>query len=241
VDKENAEIILYSTREASNHKGNHKHGLQDFLTDIHTVFAASSLLTKITELPSYSEYKSIINAWKSASGLDEETFGKFLRHLRFELNQDDLQRQQQNIITKLALLGIDERFYDTLLNAVVDWSISGTAITKTDVLKKLGIAHRLIDTVAHDYGVEKSHYIENTLRTSSRRVHSDRWTTRKRKIYSINSVSANKTSGEICILLLRPARNRPWQPQDGERNISQIIMHRYQKCISRHEFPSTLL
>ncbi len=163
VDKENAEIILYSTRDASNQKGHYKHGLQDFLNDIHTAFVASPLLTKLSELPSYGEYKSIISAWESASGLDEVTFDKFLRHLRFELNQDDLQRQRQNIITRLALLGIDERLYDTLLNAVVGWSISGTAITKTEVLKKLGIAHRLIDTVAHDYGVEKNHYIENTL------------------------------------------------------------------------------
>ncbi|HEU5375894.1 MAG TPA: dsDNA nuclease domain-containing protein, partial [Ktedonobacteraceae bacterium] len=162
ANQEDMEIILYSTREASNHKGRYKHSLQDFLNNIHAPFIASPLHAKLSELPSYGEHKSIIDAWKSASGLDEVTFDEFLRHLRFELDQDNLQRQRQKILTKLALLGISERLFDTLLIAVVEWSISGTAITKTEILKKLGIAHRLIDTVAQDYGVEKNHYVENT-------------------------------------------------------------------------------
>lgn len=163
VDKDHAEIILYSTRRASSRKGDAQHSLQDFLNNIHTPLITSPLLTRLSELPSFNNYKSIVEALKSASGLDEEAFDPFLRHLRFELNQDDLQRQRQKILTKLALLGIDERLYDTLLKAVVEWSISATAITKAEVLKELGLAQRLIDTVAHDYEVEENHYIENTL------------------------------------------------------------------------------
>ncbi len=162
VDKEHAEIILYSTRGASNHKGRSIHSLQDFLNDIHTKFVTSPPLTKLSDLPLYSEYEGTIGALRKTSGLDEETFSKFLRSLRFELNQDDIQRQRQNVITKLAMLGIDEQLYDSLLNAVVEWSISGVSISKTDVLKRLGIANRFVDTIAHDYEVEKQYYVENS-------------------------------------------------------------------------------
>ena len=167
ADRENAEIILYSTRVISNRKQPSQgidHSLQEFIEDVHSPFVNSPTATSLRSLPRYKEYESAIQLLLQASGLpDEETFCKFLKRLRFELNQDGIDTQREQLLAKLDSLGIERTLYDSLLNAVVEWSIPPRrSISASDVLKRLGLADRFVDRVAHDFKVEEQHYVENT-------------------------------------------------------------------------------
>jgi NACHT domain len=163
-NKEHCEIILFSTKRASNQKrqkGGITKSLADFIEHIHLPFAESTEYTKLTELPHYVEYEAIIEKLRLASGLDQNTFWQFLKRLRFALSQGDKEEQREKIIHKMESLGIEQHLYETLLVAVVEWSISGKEIQAGDVLERLGLANRFVDRITHDFKVEEQYFIDN--------------------------------------------------------------------------------
>ena len=169
-NKNDVEIILHTRREVGNNrrlsKGIDK-GLEDFINDIHTPFINSDV-SQVSQLPKYTDYQNVIGKIKQATCItDEETFSSFLKRLRFEFNQPDLETQQQKVYNKLERLGIDKSKYSRLIDQIVNWSISHEnntreAITADKLRRELGIADRFIDSVNHEFYVNEDYYIENS-------------------------------------------------------------------------------
>jgi hypothetical protein len=164
ADRDRVEIILFSTKNASNQKFPKRgitSGLADFIEHIHLPFLEDHAVDTLSDLPNYQEYEAVITKIQSASGLDPGTFNHFLKRVRFMLRQGDKEEQQRNIAHKMATLGIEENLYETLLVAAVEWSISGTTIRAGDVLKRLGLAGRFLDRITHDFKVEQEYFVGN--------------------------------------------------------------------------------
>jgi len=162
-NREPFEIILFSTRNASNQKrpseGIDK-GLYEFLRDIHQPLIGDPLL-KLSDLPSYSEYANVLSKIQTATELEPAEFNRFLRSLKFALGQPGKEEQKKLIELRLDTLGIGHQSYEKLLVAAVEWSISGEPIRASDVIKRLGIANRFLDRITQDFPVEERYYVHS--------------------------------------------------------------------------------
>lgn len=169
-NKNDVEIILHTRREVGNNrrptKGIDK-GLEDFINDIHTPFINSDI-SQVSKLPKYTHYQNVIGKIKQSTCItDEDTFNSFLKRLRFEFSQPDLEAQQQKVYNKLESLGIERSKYSRLIDQIVNWSIAHEnntreAITADKLRRELGIADRFIDSINHEFNVNKDYYIENS-------------------------------------------------------------------------------
>jgi hypothetical protein len=163
-DRENIEIILFSTKQASNKKrpkGGITRSLAEVLEHIHIPFTISSTYKSLADLPNLPEYESVMEKLRIASGLDHQTFEHFFKRLRFMLGQGSRDTQKENVIHKMEVLGIERHLYETLLVAAVEWSISGKEVRADDVLERLGLANRFVDRITHDFKVEEQYFIDN--------------------------------------------------------------------------------
>lgn len=165
LDRESAEIILFSTKKASTAKQPAKDldcSLAEFIERIHQPFVEDKTLSQLSDLPRYEDFKEIITKLIAASGLDESSFSHFLKRLRFQLDQPGIQSQKRELIYRYERLGIDQTLYDSLLTAIVEWSVSGKSITSSDVLRRLGLEDRFIDNVVQDFPVDENHFVKST-------------------------------------------------------------------------------
>lgn len=163
-DRENIEIVLFSTKLASTQK-RPKEGITKSLAEVveqvHTPFITSATFSSLTALPNYPEYEPVIERLRAATGLERTTFEHFFKRLRFMLGQDGREKQRENVIHKMEVLGIDRHLYETLLVAAVEWSITGKEVRSEDVLERLGLANRFVDRITHDFKVEEQYFISN--------------------------------------------------------------------------------
>lgn len=161
--REPFEIILFSTKNASNQKrpgqGIDK-GLAEFLREIHQPLVENPLL-KPSDLPNYAGYDNVIGKIRTATGLEPDDFYRFLRSLRFALAQPGKEEQKQMLELRLDALGIGHQSYEKLLVAAVEWSISGDLVQASNVIRRLGLANRFLDRIAQDFPVEERYYVEN--------------------------------------------------------------------------------
>ncbi|MDA0243018.1 MAG: hypothetical protein OT477_06355 [Chloroflexi bacterium] len=165
TNKQNVEIILYTTRPVGSRKQrDFSHSLRDFLQDVHASYIEESVVKKLQLLPQFTNYRDVIQKLFKASKIDQEAeFCEFLHNLRFQLSQSSIEHQQNKLKSKLAELGIEQSLYDTLLNAVVEWSLPPRQqITASVALERLGLSERFVDRLSHDFKVEKRHYVQNS-------------------------------------------------------------------------------
>ncbi len=156
------EVILFSTKGASGQRqprAGIKKSLAEFITEFHEPLASDDQNKSIEDVPKFSEYKEILQKMQAASGLDDAAFFRFLKALRFRLDEPGLDNQCERVLFKMAQLGIESRLYEHLLTAIVEWSISGREIRADDVLQRLRLSERLLDSVVQNFRVEKAFLI----------------------------------------------------------------------------------
>src|SRR5260370_1194721 len=67
---------------------------------------------------------------------------------------------ETRVRAKLEALGIEHALYATLLDLVVRWSIAGTAIQASDVLRNLGLFDHFRDPLSHLFPVDAEHWVK---------------------------------------------------------------------------------
>ncbi|RPJ87057.1 MAG: ATP-binding protein [Acidobacteria bacterium] len=117
-------------------------------------------MTQLERTPSFGEYRPILERLLTASGLqDFVELSGFLKSLRFHFNQPDRDTMTERVRSRLVRLGIDQAQYAALLDAVVNWSISGQKVEKGDVLRVLGLLDRFVDRLTHYFPVDQKVWV----------------------------------------------------------------------------------
>ncbi|MEO8209825.1 MAG: NACHT domain-containing protein, partial [bacterium] len=163
TDGKKASIILYSPRIASNSKSLSKgidKGLQDLIA-FQTAFR-NGLTISLEDIPKYKEFKPLLSKLKNESGLSEEDFIDFFKTLYFNLGAPELEYIKLQLENKANQLGLEETQIIKLLDLVVQWSISGVAVTKDKLLQALGIRDRFVDRLSQVFKIDEANYVENT-------------------------------------------------------------------------------
>lgn len=158
------EIVLYSNKRAGTSVQKSK-GITKTLADLikfQKAFKASDQ-TDLKNAQDYEEFKDVINILIQASELDEISFGDFFRKMRFELDAPEKEYIELQIENKYNQLGLEFSEKGTLLEAVINWSISGEEINKKILLQKLGINDRFADRLSHIFKIDESTYLSNDL------------------------------------------------------------------------------
>ena len=156
-------ITLFTTKRESSQK-RPSEGLNHGLTEIRTnVFEPLKQTTlRYDLLPFYATYQDTIEAIRTECSLDEDSFNDFIRKLEFNFSQEPTDQIQSAIKFKFGRLGIEENLFEKLLDGVVNWSITGEQITKSLVLRQLGITDRFEDKLSHHFKVvDEKFYIPN--------------------------------------------------------------------------------
>lgn len=157
------EIILFSTRKAGINRqpgSGFDKSLSQFITDFHQPFVCDPLMTHIQQAPAFAEYEAILDRLLTASGLrDRGELSLFLKCLQFRLNQPDRDALVDRVRGRLERLGIEQRQYATLLDNIVNWSISGYEVHAEDVLRVLGLRDRFIEHLNHHYPVDSKVWV----------------------------------------------------------------------------------
>lgn len=156
-------ITLFTTKRESSQK-RPSEGLNYGLTEVRTnIFEPLKQATvRYDLLPDYATYRDTIEAIRTECSLDEDSFNDFIRKLKFSFSQEPIDQIQSAIKFKFGRLGIEENLFEKLLDGVVNWSISGEQITKSLVLRQLGIADRFEDKLSHHFKVvDEKFYIPN--------------------------------------------------------------------------------
>lgn len=161
------EVVLYTTRRVGNKKQTKKgfsHSLFEFLQDVHSPYGNGDKVSRLSDLPNFTEYRETIKQLFEASKLNGETeFCHFLHDLRFQFSQPSIDNQREYLKARLDALGIERSLYDTLINAVVEWSLPPRQeINASIILDRLGLSERFIDRLVHDFKVNDRYYVENT-------------------------------------------------------------------------------
>lgn len=160
---EGTEVILYSTKKASRQsqpKSGVGKSLSNFIAELHEPLLSSDEYKSLEDLPNFSEYETILQKMQMVSGLDDASFFRFLKVLRLRLGEPDLENQRERVLFKMGQLGIEARLYEHLLTAIVEWSISGRTIGVNDVLQRLRLSERLLDSVVQNFRVEKEFLVQ---------------------------------------------------------------------------------
>jgi hypothetical protein len=156
-------ITLFTTKRESSHKRPSeglKHGLTEIRTNIFDPLKQATVRYDL--LPNYSTYRDTIHAIRTECSLDEDSFNDFIKKLEFSFSQEPIDQIQNAIKFKFGRLGIEENLFEKLLDGVVNWSITGEQITKSLVLKQLGISDRFEDKLSHHFKVvDEKFYIPN--------------------------------------------------------------------------------
>ncbi len=156
-------IILFTTKRESSQK-RPSEGLNHSLMQVRTnIFEPLKQETvRYDLLPNYATYHDTLEAIRTECSLDEDSFNDFIRKLEFNFSQEPIDQIQSAIKFKFDRLGIEENLFEKLLDGVVNWSITGEQITKSLVLKQLGITDRFEDKLSHHFKVvDEKFYIPN--------------------------------------------------------------------------------
>ncbi|MCU7496941.1 MAG: DUF4297 domain-containing protein, partial [Ignavibacteria bacterium] len=134
-------ITLFTTKQESSQK-RPKEGIKHGLTEIRNrvLEPLKQSTVRYDSLPNYSIYRDTLEAIRNECDLNEDSFNDFIKRLEFQFNQEPIKQIQNAIRFKLTQLGIEESLFEKFLDSVVNWSITGEIITKTSVLKQLGIS-----------------------------------------------------------------------------------------------------
>jgi len=156
-------IILFTTKRESSQKRPSEglnHGLTEIRTKIFNPLKQASV--SYDTLSEYGEYQDTIEAIRTECSLNQDDFNDFIRKLEFNFSQEPIDQIQSAIKFKFGRLGIEETLFEKLLDGVVNWSITGEQITKSLVLKQLGITDRFEDKLSHHFKVvDEKFYIPN--------------------------------------------------------------------------------
>ena len=161
------EIILSSVRRAGTTrqpKRGFNKSLAQFLEEFHQPLVAAGATADVQILAESDDYRGILDSLcqsASLSGLDELL--EFLKCLRFQLNQPDIETMTERVLARLTQLGIEQRYYAILLNQVVDWSITRTRVTSDDVRRILRVHDRFVDRVSHNFPLDKKVWVPTPL------------------------------------------------------------------------------
>lgn len=165
VSSENGrkEIILLSTRKAGTNRQPQKgfdRSLKEFLDEFHGPLLNSPDAADIRDAAAFDQYRPIVERLLAASGLENLTqFAQFLRCLRFRLHEPDRETMVERLRARLALLGIEQAQYGTLLDQIVNWSITGQLVRRDDVLRVLGLLDRFVDRLSHSFPVDRQLWV----------------------------------------------------------------------------------
>ena len=158
------EILLLSTRGAGTNRQPQKgfaKSLADFIAEFHEPFVLDAAVTTVQQATGFDEYKPILEHLLKTSGLqDFDEFSRFLKCLRFRLNEPDRDTLIKRVRARLAQLGIEQRQYATLLDEVVRWSIDSETVRADDVLRVLGLRDRFVDRLSHSFPVDEKVWVE---------------------------------------------------------------------------------
>lgn len=156
-------ITLFTIKRESSQKRPSeglKHGLTEVRTNIFEPLKQATIRYDL--LPNYATYQDTIEAIRTECSLDEDSFNDFIRKLEFNFSQEPVDQIQSAIKFKFGRLGIEENLFEKLLDGVVNWSITGEQITKSLVLRQLGITDRFEDKLSHHFKVvDEKFYIPN--------------------------------------------------------------------------------
>lgn len=157
------EIILLSTRRAGTNKqpaSGFDKSLEEFISELHQPWI-NSADASIRDLAQFAEYESVLTNLHNASGLKtEEEFAAFLKCLRFKLARPDRNTMADRVRSRLARLGIEQRYYAELLDDVVQWSIETTQVVAENVRTVLGVNDRFVDRVSHSFPVDRTVFVD---------------------------------------------------------------------------------
>ena len=153
------EVVLLSTRRAGTNRqpglGFDK-SLTEYINEFHQPFTEAAEITDIRQAVAFAEYESTLERLHTASGLkDLDEFSRFLKCLRFRLNEPDRDTMIERVRARLVQLGIEQRHYATLLDEVIRWSITSAEVKPDDVRRVLGVHDRFVDRISHYFPVDR--------------------------------------------------------------------------------------
>lgn len=156
------EIILVSTRRAGTNRqpayGFDK-SLAEFIDELHQPWVRANN-TKIQNLPSFTDYESILLSLLHTSALEDlDELAAFLKCLRFQLGMPDRDTMADRVRNRLVQLGIEQRYYPELLDMIMRWSIESAEIDADDVRIALGVNDRFVDRVSHHFPVDRRVFV----------------------------------------------------------------------------------
>ena len=153
------EIVLFSSRQAGIKRQprlGFTKSFTEFLDEFHQPLVDSEAAVDIEKLPAFDDYRVILELLSNSANLpDTGELLAFLKCVRFRLNQPDIDTMIERIRARLAQLGIEQRYYATLLHEIVKWSIDRTLITSDDVRRVLGIHDRFVDRLSHHFPLDQ--------------------------------------------------------------------------------------
>ena len=153
------EIVLFSSRQAGRNRQpylGYTKSFTEFLDEFHRPLVASEATADIEELPAFDDYRAILELLVNSTNLpDIDELLAFLKCIRFQLDQPDIETMTERVCARLVQLGIEQRYYATLLDEIVNWSINKTLITSDDVRRVLGVHDRFVDRVSHHFPLDQ--------------------------------------------------------------------------------------
>lgn len=157
------EIVLLSSRRAGKNRQprlGFTKSLTEFLDEFHQPLVAAEATADIERLAASDDYKSILDLLREATGLpDRDDLLEFLKCVQFKLDQPDIETMAERVRMRLVQLGIEQSYYATLLDQIVNWSITGKRITPDDVRRVLGINDRFVDRVSHHFPLDQEIWV----------------------------------------------------------------------------------
>ena len=157
------EIVLFSSRQAGTNRQpgrSFTKSLTEFLDEFHRPLVDMEEPVDTERLAAFNDYRAILDSLGDAASLPD--FGEllaFLKCVRFRLSQPDIETMAERVRARLANLGIEQHHYATLLNEIVNWSITSARITPEDVRRVLGVHDRFVDRVSHHFPLDQKVWV----------------------------------------------------------------------------------
>ena len=158
------EIVLFSSRRAGKNRQSKKgfsKSFSEFLDEFHQPLVAAEATADIENLAASDDYSSILESLRQATGLPKrDDLLEFLKCVQFKLDQPDIETMAERVRMRLVQLGIDRSYYATLLDQIVNWSITSARVTSDDVRRILGIQDRFVDRVSHHFPLNREVWVQ---------------------------------------------------------------------------------
>ena len=155
------EIVLFSSRPAGKNRQpslGFSRSLTEFLDELHRPLATEAV--DIESLAASDDYSSILDSLRKSTGLPNlGELLEFLKCVQFKLDQPDIETMAERVRMRLVQLGIDRSYYATLLDEIVNWSITKARVTPDDVRRVLGVRDRFVDRVSHHFPLDQEIWV----------------------------------------------------------------------------------